>query len=137
MTDVVSTDGASQITEFSYSAELIDHVRNPRNMDDVPNHNGFAINDGYCGDMMSMWIEVAGGIVKNAAFQTDGCGPSIACGSMTTEMVKGKTIDEAREITPDKITIALGGLPADHEHCASLAAGTLQLALADYLNPRL
>lgn len=119
--------------EFRYSAELIDHAKNPRNMSDVPNHNGFAINDGYCGDMMSMWIMVEEGIVKNAAFHTDGCGPSIACGSMATEMAKGKTVDEVRNITPDKITLALGGLPADHEHCASLAAGTLQLALTDYL----
>ena len=98
-------------------------------------YNGFAINDGYCGDMMSMWLFIENDIVKIATFHTDGCGPSIACGSMTTEMAQGKTIDELREITPRKIIEELGGLPVDHEHCASLAAGTLQLALEDYLSP--
>jgi len=118
---------------FRYSDVLIDHIRHPRNMDDVPVHNGFAINDGYCGDTMFMWVNVENGFVTAAAFQTDGCGPSIACGSVITEMAKDKTIDEIRDITPDCIKTALGGLPDDHEHCASLAAGTLQLALEDYL----
>jgi len=120
---------------FRFSDVLIDHVQHPRNMDDVPVHNGFAINDGYCGDSMSMWVNVEGGVVTGAAFQTDGCGPSVACGSMATEMAKNKPLDEARELTPEKIERALGGLPEDHRHCASLAAGTLQLALADYLQP--
>ncbi len=126
------TEGGTE-TEFVYSSVLIDHARNPRNMDDVPAHNGFAVNDGYCGDMMTMWLMVEDGVVSNAVFNTDGCGPSIACGSMTTEMAKGKTIEQAHDITPDKVMAALGGLPADHEHCASLAVGTLQLALEDYL----
>jgi nitrogen fixation protein NifU and related proteins len=123
------------VEQFHYSEILVDHARNPRNMDVPEAYNGFAINDGYCGDMMSMWIMVEEGIVKNATFHTDGCGPSIASCSMATELAKGKTIDELRDITPEKITQALGGLPSDHEHCASLAAGTLQLALTDYLNP--
>ena len=132
--DISPIDDSSE-PGFRYSAIRIDHAKNPRNMSDVPLHNGFAINDGYCGDMMTMWIDIEDGVVKTAAFHTDGCGPSIACGSMATEMVKSKTIDEARGITPEKITMALQGLPADHEHCASLAAGTLQLAISDYLNP--
>jgi nitrogen fixation NifU-like protein len=128
-----STNSATGEAEFRYSAVLIDHARNPRNMNDVPEHNGFAINDVYCGDMMIKWINVEDGIIKKGAFHTDGCVPSIACGSMATEMAKSKTIDEAQDITPYKITRALGGLLADHEHCASLAAGTLQLALTDYM----
>ena len=120
---------------FRYSAVLIDHAKNPRNMSNVPMHNGFAVNDGYCGDMMTLWIDIEDGVVKAAAFHTDGCGPSSACGNMATEMVKSKTIDEARAITPEKITLALEGLPADHQHFASLAAGTLQIAISDYLNP--
>jgi nitrogen fixation NifU-like protein len=116
-----------------FSATLMDHARNPRNMDEIPEYNGFAINDGYCGDMMMMWIRVNEGIIKTAVFNTDGCGPSIACGSMATEMALGKSIEQIRDITPEKIIEALEGLPADHEHCASLAAGTLQLALTDYL----
>ena len=88
---------------FHYSDTLIDHVRNPRNMCVAPKYNGFAINDGYCGDMMSIWLLVEDGVVKNATFHTDGCGPSIACGSMTTEMARDKTINEIREIAPLKI----------------------------------
>ena len=135
MTDNNQSSGTANVGEFKYSAILIDHARNPRNVDIAENYNGFALNDGYCGDMMSMWVRIEDGIVKKATFTTDGCGPSIACGSMATELAKGKTIDEIREITPDRITKALGGLPPDHEHCASLAVGTLQLALTDYLHP--
>jgi len=126
---------SKSVEQFHYSEILIDHARNPRNMDVPEAYNGFAINDGYCGDMMSMWLMVEEGVVKNATFHTDGCGPSIACGSMATEMAKGRIIEEVRDITPAKIIKALGGLPVDHEHCASLAAGTLQLAMTDYLNP--
>ena len=122
------------VGQSHYSETLIEHARNQRNMNIPENYNAFAINDGYCGDIMSMWVRIEDGVVKNATFTTDGCGPSIACGSMATEMAKGKTIDEIREITPDRITEALGGLPPDHAHCASLAVGTLQLALTDYLH---
>lgn len=121
--------------QFVYSSVLIDHAKNPRNMDVPERYNGFALNDGYCGDMMSMWVLVEDDVVKDITFHSDGCGPSIACGSMVTEMAKSKTIDETGDITPEKIIKALGGLPEDHAHCASLAAATLQLALADYLNP--
>ena len=117
---------------FRPSKTLIDHARNPRNMEIPESYNGFAINDGYCGDIMTMWILVKGEILKTVTFHTDGCGPSIACGSIATELSLGKTIDETIDITPTKIIEALGGLPADHEHCASLAAGTLQLAIVDY-----
>ena len=128
----LSTNIAAPVQQI-YSETLIEHARNPRNMDEIPEYNGFAINDGFCGDMMMMWILVDEDIIKTAVFNTDGCGPSIACGSMATEMALGKTVDQVRNITPEKIIEALGGLPADHEHCASLASGTLQLALTDYL----
>ena len=117
------------------SPVLVEHARNPRNMEIPENYNGFGLNDGYCGDMMCMWVLVEEGMLKCATFNTDGCGPSIACGSMATEMARGKTLEEAGELTPDKIIHALGGLPEDHVHCASLAAATLQLAIADYLHP--
>jgi nitrogen fixation NifU-like protein len=121
-------------TQSGLSRVLVDHAQNPRNMDIPENHNGFGINDGYCGDMMCMWVLVEDGVIKFATFNTDGCGPSIACGSMTTEMAIGKTLEEAEELTPDRIIAALGGLPEDHVHCASLAAATLQLAITDYLH---
>jgi nitrogen fixation NifU-like protein len=137
MENISGSDEAAEFTadspEFHPSAALIDHIKNPRNMDDVPDHNGFAVNDGYCGDMMMMWVKIENEVVVNATFMTDGCGPSIACGSAATEIAKGKTIDEAREIFPENIITVLGGLPEDHVHCASLAAGTLQLAITDYL----
>ncbi len=137
MENISRSDETAEVTagspEFHPSAALIDHIKNPRNMDDVPNYNGFAVNDGNCGDMMIMWVQVENGIVVNATFMTDGCGPSIACGSATTEMVKGKTIDEAKEIFPESIIAVLDGLPEDHVHCASLAVCTLQLAIAEYL----
>jgi nitrogen fixation NifU-like protein len=135
MTDSPVTDTANA-GGFQYSEVLIDHARNPRNMDGPPPHNGFALNDGFCGDMMMVWICVEQDTVTNIAFSTDGCGPSIACGSMATELAKGKTVKEVKDITPEMIETALGGLPEDHRHCASLAAGTLQLALADYLESR-
>jgi nitrogen fixation NifU-like protein len=119
---------------FGYSPVCLDHIKNPRNMDDVPNHNGFALFDGPCGDMMTMWIDIEDDTVKTIAFQTDGCGASIACGSMTTEMAQGKTIDELRDITPESVIAALGGLPEDHAHCALLAVTTLRMALTDYLD---
>ena len=117
------------------SPVLAEHARNPRNMEIPENYNGFGLNDGYCGDMMCVWVLVEEGMLKCATFNTDGCGHSIACGSMATEMARGKTLEEVGELTPDKIIDALGGLPEDHIHCASLAAATLQLAIADYLHP--
>jgi nitrogen fixation NifU-like protein len=88
-----AAETAASIPDFRPSAALIDHIKNPRNMDDVPNHNGFAVNDGYCGDMMMMWVQIENGVVVNAAFMTDGCGPSIACGSATTEMANMMCIE--------------------------------------------
>ena len=120
--------------QFTPSKTLMDHAQNPRNMDIAESYNGFAISDGNCGDMMSMWVRVEEGILTDITFNADGCGPSIACGSIVTELARGKTIDGTLDITPDKIIEALGGLPADHEHCASLAAATLQLAISDYLD---
>jgi nitrogen fixation NifU-like protein len=125
-------ESAAGSAPFMYSEILIDHAKNPRNMDGPPPHNCFALNDGFCGDMMMVWINIQGDIVTDIAFGTDGCGPSIACGSMATELAKRKTVNEAKEITPEIIEAKLGGLPEDHKHCASLAAGTLQLAITDY-----
>lgn len=117
------------------SIALADHAQNPRNMEIPENYNGFGINDGFCGDMMCMWVLVQEGIIKCATFNTDGCGHSIACGSIITDLARGKTLEETGELTPDKVIEALGGLPEEHVHCASLAAATLQLAIADYLHP--
>jgi nitrogen fixation NifU-like protein len=117
----------------TYAEEVIDHFMNPRNLGEIPNPDGFARVTGPCGDTMEIRLRVRNGAVYHATFWTDGCGPSIACGSMTTELVKGKGIGEALGITQEDILSSLGGLPEESQHCALLASNTLKEALRDYL----
>jgi len=116
-----------------YSDTVIDHAMNPRNMGDMQDANGFARVTGPCGDTMEIWLRVVNDIIADATFMTDGCGASIASGSMITEMVKGKSIDEGRRITQRDMLAALGKLPEESEHCALLAVDTLNAALIDYI----
>lgn len=116
-----------------YSEKVIDHARNPRNVGNIPQCDGFGQDEGECGDTMAIWISVRENRVVNATFWTDGCGTTIACGSMITELVKNKTVDEAFQIGPEKVLSALDGLPDENVHCAYLAANTLKKALKDYL----
>ena len=116
-----------------YSEKTIDHFLNPRNLGEIPAPDGFGRITGPCGDAMEICLKVRDGRVMNASFWTDGCGTTIASGSMVTEMVKGKSIVEASRITQDGILAALGGLPEESEHCALLAANTLKEAIKDYL----
>jgi nitrogen fixation NifU-like protein len=117
----------------TYSEKVIDHAMNPRNLGDIQDADGFARVTGPCGDTMEIWLKVQNGNIGRAAFFTDGCGTSIASGSMVTEMAKGKSIAEAQRITQRDVLDALGGLPKDSEHCALLAANTLKAALRDYM----
>ncbi len=116
-----------------YSETTIDHAMNPRNVGDMEDAEGFAKVTGPCSDTMQMWLRVNNGTIADATFMTDGCGTSIASGSMVTEMVKGKTISEARKVSQQDVLSALGGLPEESEHCALLAANTLKAAIRDYL----
>jgi nitrogen fixation NifU-like protein len=116
-----------------YSEAAIEHSMNPRNLGELEDADGFATVTGPCGDTMSMWLKVNGDTIINASFMTDGCGTTIASGSMVTEMVKGKTVSEARRITQRDVLDALGGLPQESEHCALLAANTIKTAIRDYL----
>jgi nitrogen fixation NifU-like protein len=116
-----------------YSEKTIDHFLNPRNLGEMPTPDGFARVTGPCGDTMEIYLKVKEGKVINASFWTDGCGPSIASGSMITEMAKRMTINEARRISQHDVLAALGGLPDESEHCALLAANTLREAIKDYL----
>ena len=116
-----------------YSETVIDHAMNSRNVGDVEDADGFAKVTGPCGDTMEIWLRVKNGTIARATFMTDGCGTSIASGSMVTEMVKGKTVPQARNTTPQDVLSALGGLPEESEHCALLAANTLKEAVKDYL----
>jgi nitrogen fixation NifU-like protein len=116
-----------------YSEKTIDHFLNPRNLGEIPGHDGLGRVTGSCGDTMQIHVKVKDGKVSNASFWTDGCGPSIASGSMVTELAKGKSIPETQKITQQEILDALGGLPEGSTHCALLAANTLKEAIKDYL----
>ncbi len=116
-----------------YSDIVIDHVQSPRNLGRIDEPDGFASVLGECGDTMQVWLKVRDNSIKDITFLTDGCGTSIAAGSMATEMVKGKTVTEAARITRKDVLDALGGLPEESEHCALLAANTIKAAVRDYL----
>jgi len=116
-----------------YSEKTIDHFLNPRNLGRISAPDGLGkITDPH-GNTMEIYLRIKEGKVINASFWTDGCGCSIASGSMVTELAKGKGVLEAQKITQQNILDALGGLPEDDLHCALLAANTLKEAIKDYL----
>lgn len=117
-----------------YSETVIDHARNPRNLGNLPQCDGFAQStSGECGDTLSIWISVKNDIITRATFWTDGCIPTLASGSITTELATGRSVEDAKNIDMDAILDALDGLPEMHEHCAQWAADTLAMAIDDYL----
>ena len=116
-----------------YTETVIAHAQNPRNVGRIPNADGSAIVTGPCGDTMDIWLKVKDNTIKEITFWTDGCGTSIAAGSMVTEMAKGKSVIQASKIRQQDVLDALGGLPEDSVHCALLAANTLNAAIKDYL----
>ena len=116
-----------------YSETVIDHAQNPRNVGSIPDADGFGRVTGPCGDTMEIWLKVKDGLISDARFWTDGCGTSIAAGSMITEMAKGKHVAKASRISQKNVLDALGGLPEDSEHCALLASNTLKEAVKDNL----
>ena len=116
-----------------YTETVIDHAMNPKNVGSISEADGFGSVTGPCGDTMEIWLRVKNDKIEDATFWTDGCGTSIACGSMVTGMVKGKSIAQALGINQDGILQVLGGLPEDSIHCALLAANTIKAAIQDYL----
>lgn len=116
-----------------YSEAVVEHSMNPRNVGDLENADGFAKVTGPCGDIMEMWLRVKNGAIRDASFMTDGCGTTVASGSMVTEMAKGKSVSEVQRISQQDVLSALGGLPEESQHCALLAASTLKEAVRDYL----
>jgi len=119
-----------------YSETVIQHAMNPKNLGMMQNADGFARETGSCGDTMEVWIKVSSDTIASATFMTDGCGPSIASGSMVTEMATGRSIAEAHKITQAAVLDELGGLPDESKHCALLAADTLKAAIKDYFLTR-
>jgi len=117
----------------SCTEQVIDHFLNPRNVGEIQNADGFGEVTGPCGDTMSIWIKVEKGMVAEAKFLTDGCGTTIASGSMVTELVKRKSVSEALKIDSEFILNALNGLPESDVHCAVLASDTLRAAIRNYL----
>jgi nitrogen fixation protein NifU and related proteins len=123
------TTGQSQ-----YSTKVMDHVKNPRNVGEMENPDGIGhVGNPVCGDIMELYIKVKENIITDAKFKTFGCGAAIATSSMVTEMVKGKTIEEALKISNKTVAEALGGLPKIKMHCSVLAEEALQSAIEDYL----
>lgn len=118
---------------ITYTDTVIDHAMNPRNVGSMPNADGSARVTGPCGDTIELWLRVKDGRIRNATFWTDGCGPSIACGSMATEMIRGKRIVDALRFSQEDILNSLGGLPEESLHCALLAVNTLKQAVRDYI----
>ena len=117
----------------AYTETVIDHAMNPRNVGSIANADGFASVTGPCGDTMEIWLKVRNGTLAQASFWTDGCGTSIAAGSMVTELAKEKAVAEILKISQQDVLDALGGLPEESVHCALLAANTLREAMKDYL----
>lgn len=116
-----------------YSETVIEHSMNPRNVGDLEDYDGFANITGPCGDTMEIWLKVKNGTISSASFMTDGCGTTIASGSMITEMAKDKSVTDAKRISQQDVLSALGGLPEESQHCALLASNTLKEAIKDYL----
>lgn len=130
-TGVEQRDQSKNIT----SKVLIDHAQRPRNNYRLTDYDGRARYTGNCGEMMEIWVRVRDGIVEQAAFTTDGCGVSHACGSMATCMAEGRPLEEIEYIEPEHVIRAFGGLPPDHEHCAELSTTALKLACASVGEP--
>ncbi len=116
-----------------YSEKVMDHFLHPRNIGEITDASGIGnVGNPVCGDIMRLYIKVDNGKIIDIKFKTFGCGAAISTSSMVTEMVKGKTIDEALTITNKAVAEALGGLPAVKMHCSVLAEEALKSAIEDY-----
>ena len=117
-----------------YSEKVMDHFTNPRNVGDLPDANGVGtVGNAKCGDIMRMYLKVENGVIVDVKFKTFGCGAAIATSSMATEMVKGKTLKEALQLTNKAVAEALDGLPPVKMHCSLLAEEAIHAAVEDYL----
>ncbi len=116
-----------------YSEKVMDHFSNPRNVGELENASGTGtVGNAKCGDIMKMDIQVENGVIVDVKFKTFGCGAAIATSSMATEMVKGKTIEEALKLTNKAVAEALDGLPPVKMHCSLLAEQAIHAAIEDY-----
>ena len=118
---------------MAYSERVMDHFANPRNVGELADANGIGeVGNSKCGDIMRMYIKVENNVITVVTFKTFGCGAAIATSSMATELIKGKTIDEALKLTNRAVMEALDGLPPVKVHCSVLAEQAIKAAVADY-----
>lgn len=116
-----------------YSEKVMDHFRNPRNVGKIENADGVGeVGNAKCGDIMKMYLKIENGIITDVKFETFGCGSAIASSSMATEMIKGKPVQDALQITNKAVAEALDGLPAYKMHCSVLAEEAIKAAVKDY-----
>ncbi|KYK21607.1 iron-sulfur cluster assembly scaffold protein [Thermoplasmatales archaeon SG8-52-2] len=116
-----------------YSEKVLDHFKNPRNIGEIKDADGIGtVGNPTCGDVMTIYIKVKDNKIQDIKFKTYGCAAAIASSSIATELVKGKTLDEALKLTRNDVASELGGLPAYKMHCSNLAADALRKAIEDY-----
>ena len=116
-----------------YSEKVFDHFKNPRNVGEIENADGVGeVGNARCGDIMKMYLKIDNNVITDVKFETFGCGSAIASSSMATEMIKGKTIEEALTVTNKDVVEALDGLPAHKLHCSVLAEESIKAAVQDY-----
>lgn len=118
-----------------YSEKVMDHFTNPRNVGEIEDASGVGtVGNAKCGDIMRIFLKIEDNIIKDVKFKTFGCGAAVATSSMATEMVKGKSVEEALKLTNKAVAEALDGLPPVKMHCSLLAEQALKEALEDYFN---
>ncbi len=118
---------------INYSEKVMEHFLSPHNVGELADANGIGnVGNPVCGDIMRLYIKVEKGVIVEARFKTFGCGAAIATSSMVTDLVKGKTLDEALQISNKAVAEALGGLPKQKMHCSVLAEEALRAAIEDY-----
>ena len=116
-----------------YTDTVMDHFMHPRNVGEIADADGVGeVGNAKCGDIMKMYLKINGNVIEDVKFETFGCGSAIASSSMATELIKGKTIDEALAVTNKQVVDALGGLPAHKLHCSVLAEESIKSAVKDY-----
>lgn len=116
-----------------YTETVMDHFTHPRNVGEIPDANGVGeVGNAKCGDIMKMYLKIKDDRIEDVKFETFGCGSAIASSSMATELIKGKTVDEALAVTNKQVVDALGGLPAYKLHCSVLAEESIKAAVKNY-----
>lgn len=116
-----------------YNDTVMDHYSNPRNVGDIENPSGVGeVGNPVCGDILKIYLKIENNIITDVKFKTFGCGAAIASSSVSTELIKGKTLEEALNITNQSVIDELGGLPQVKKHCSVLAEEAIKLAIADY-----